>query len=258
MKNLILIMYTAFVFFFLDGISLNGVFNGYTTLIIFYAAFLALLGITEMRKTKFRVVASMSTVTYIAIVILYFLELSRFGEEQLVCVRIIAFLTIAFINAYYASKYNLLNKFVVIFYMIAFGFVLSQFIEAGLPFEAYKNISKIFEQQRFRVEFGFYHINAAGNLGACMLILSGYIIKEIVMNMKKRIKKGFALAIVLIIDFIVLSYLLATGSRTAILSVILFCVIYGYYRFTTSKSLGGGWKTLLTVCRCSCNAVCYY
>lgn len=239
MKNLILIMYTAFVFFFLDGISLDGIFNGYTTLIMFYAAFLALLVTYEMRKNNFRVVANTSIVIFFTIVTLYFLELLRFGGEHLVGIRIIAFLTIAFVNAYYASKYNLLNKFVLIFYVIAFGFVLSQFIEAGLPFEAYKNISTIFEQQRFRVEFGFYHINAAGNLGACLLILSGYIIKEIAMNMRERVKRAFVLVGMLLMDFFVLSYLLATGSRTAILSVILFCVIYGYYRFTTSKSLGG-------------------
>lgn len=232
-------MYTAFIFFFLDGISLDGIFDGYTTLIILYAAFLALLGTYEMRKTNFRAVVNISTVTYFEIVALYFWEFLRLEEEQLVCIRIIAFLTIAFVNAYYANKYNLLDKFILIFYTISFCFVLSQFIEAGLPFEAYKNISTIFEQQRFRVEFGFYHINAAGNLGACMLILSGYIIKEIVMNIKGKVKRVFALSCVLLMDFFVLSYLLATGSRTAILSVILFCVIYGYYRFTTSKSLGG-------------------
>ena len=245
MKKLIEIMYTLFLVLFIDDISLNGIFRGYTTIIILYAIILVLLGFRVISRNDYKICVRSNTKIYLTIVILYLLNILRLNGELMVGVRILSFLTIAFFNAYFAYRYSILDKFIIIFYIVAFGFIFKQFIEAGMPFEAYSSIESIFNQERYRVDFGFYHINAAGNLSSCVLILSLYIITESIMKIEINIKKYASIVIIGLADFIVFSYLIATGSRTAILSLLVFLAVYLYYRFITQKSLRGGYVYFL-------------
>lgn len=247
MDKILTFLFAAFCFFFLDGISLDKIFHGYTTLIILYALILTLFAMIEVRNSEFKIKKTFNSKVFIIIVGIYVLNLLRANGELDVGVRIVAFLVIAFINAHFVRKYSMTLRFLLIFYFISFAFVFKQFAEAGFPMDAYQRLDSIFEQNRGRVVFGFYHVNAAGNLGSCLILIS-FLIIGILKDKYFGKKVNIAVAVILGMDFVVISYLLATGSRTAILSIILWVTIYMYYKLSLLNNIGGGGKQSTECC----------
>lgn len=72
---------------------------------------------------------------------------------------------------------------------------------------------------RTRAAFGFYHPNAAANIALCVIVLSSYLVCE---NKKKTVY--------FIIDIFMMYIILATASRTALSTLILFLVLILYSR----------------------------
>ena len=239
MDKILATLFGAFCFFFLDGISIDKIFRGYTTMIVLYALILAFFIMIEIRNKGFKVKQTLNLKLFSIIAGLYFLNIFRLSDEVDVGIRIVAFLFIAFANAYFVRKYSMTLRYLVIFYFISFTFVFKQFAEAGFPMDAYQRLSSIFEQDRGRVVFGFYHVNAAGNLGSCLILVS-FLIIGILKERYLGKKANVAIVTILGMDFIVISYLLATGSRTAILSIILWVTIYMYYKLSLLNNIGGG------------------
>mgnify|MGYP004519331807 CR=1 FL=1 len=243
MDKILATLFGAFCFFFLDGISIDKIFRGYTTMIVLYALILAFFIMIEIRNKGFKVKQTLNLKLFSIIAGLYFLNIFRLSDEVDVGIRIVAFLFIAFANAYFVRKYSMTLRYLVIFYFISFTFVFKQFAEAGFPMDAYQRLSSIFEQDRGRVVFGFYHVNAAGNLGSCLILVS-FLIIGILKERYLGKKANVAIVTILGMDFIVISYLLATGSRTAILSIILWVTIYMYYKLSLLNNIGGGKQSI--------------
>lgn len=239
MDKILATLFAAFCFFFLDGISIDKIFRGYTTLIVLYALILAFFVVIEIRNKGFKVKQTLNLKLFGIIAGLYFFNIFRLSDEVDVGIRIIAFLFIAFANAYFIRKYSMTLRYLVIFYFVSFAFVFKQFSDAGFPMDAYQRLSSIFEQDRGRVVFGFYHVNAAGNLGSCLILVS-FLIIGILKEKYYGKKVNIAMAAIFGMDFVIISYLLATGSRTAILSIILWVTIYMYYKLSLLNNIGRG------------------
>ena len=239
MDIILTVLFAGFCFFFLDGISVDKIFHGYTTMIILYALILLAFALIEIRHKEFKLRRTFNLKIFTIIAGIYILNACRLNGEVAVGIRIVAFLMIAFINAYFVRKYSLTLRYLVIFYFVSFAFVFKQFAEAGFPMDAYQRLSSIFEQERGRVVFGFYHVNAAGNLGSCLILIS-FLIIGILKDKYCGKKINIAMAVIFGMDFIIISYLLATGSRTAILSIILWVTIYMYYKLSLLNNIGGG------------------
>lgn len=241
MDKILTVLFSGFCFFFLDGISVDKIFHGYTTMIILYALILLAFALIEIRHKEFKLRRTFNLKIFTIIAGIYILNACRLNGEADVGIRIVAFLMIAFINAYFVRKYSLTLRYLVIFYFVSFAFVFKQFAEAGFPMDAYQRLSSIFEQERGRVVFGFYHVNAAGNLGSCLILIS-FLIIGILKDKYYGKKINIAMAAIFGMDFIIISYLLATGSRTAILSIILWVTIYMYYKLSLLNNIGGANK----------------
>lgn len=233
MKRFILGTYAVSFFLFLDTISSKSILGGYMTLMIFHAFFLIYMGSLELKKEHYDAKIGWGETAYLLIIVCYLLNLFRPAGEIGTGIRLISLLSIAFTYAYYIRKYRILYEFLGISYAVAAGFIIKQFWDSGCPFYIYKYIWTIMSQQRLRVVFGFYHVNAGGNLAACTLIVSFYLLKR---EWKGGRRKFFWLhqCIVILTDFIVLTYLLATASRTAMLSVIIWGIVYIYCKIDTS------------------------
>lgn len=158
MDIILTVLFAGFCFFFLDGISVDKIFHGYTTLIVLYALILAFFIMIKIRNKNFKVKQTLNLKLFSIIAGLYFLNIFRLSNEMDVGIRIVAFLFIAFANAYFIRKYSMTLRYLVIFYFVSFAFVFKQFSDAGFPMDAYQRLSSIFEQDRGRVVFGFYHV----------------------------------------------------------------------------------------------------
>lgn len=228
------------MFIFLDGISIDKVFHGYSYFIIVYAIILWMMKYIDFivnnkyfnKKSIMRI--GNSEKILLSIILLYFINTMRYLAEPLEGLRIISFLSIAYVNGFFMKKYNLLKHFLWIFFIISFIFILRQFVDAGMPFYQFNNLSNIFQQDRSRILFGFYHVNAAGNLAGCCVIVSFYLIYFIA-SLENKLIKSFLIIIVSIMDFIILSYLLDAASRTAILSILIWILFFIYYKSLNLK-----------------------
>lgn len=231
-------LFATFCFFFLDGISTDKIFHGYTTMIILYALILTVFALIEIRNKGYKLRGSFNLKIFIIIAGIYALNICRLNGEVDVGIRIVAFLMIAFINAYFVRRYSMTLRYLLSFYLIGFAFVFKQFSQAGFPMSAYQRLGSIFEQNRGRVVFGFYHVNAAGNLGSCLILIS-FLIIGILKERYWGKKANIAIVTIFGMNFVVMSYVLATGSRTAILSIILWVTIYMYYKLSLLNNVGG-------------------
>lgn len=233
MKFIWICMYAIYLLLFLDSLSVEAVLqHGFTTIQCVYAFALIILYICELRRDRFLVMRKQSLLIYAVIVLFYICEAIRPASDVKTAIRLLTFLTIAYFNAVLAQRYKALDELLITFYLVSFAFITVRFFGTDNPFEAYQHLSGMFNQQRYRVAFGFYHYNGAGHLATCLLILSVYIWNEISGWMKQWRAGAMKLAI-LIMDFIVLSFLLASASRTCILTIFIFIAICVYFRIDT-------------------------
>ena len=249
MKKIIFFLYIAFLVLFLDGISASSIFHGYTTAIILYAVVLVLLKCIETRSFKLKILRSNRNIRYsfLILIALYIGNTLRPSTAIIVAVQLASFLTIAYLNAYYAKKYNLINEYILFAYVLFSLSIIKQFIDGGMPFEIYSNVSNIFKEDRYRVAFGFYHVNAGGNLSACSVILSIYIYYTIILNNFKKLRRNILTIVLFGIDFFLITYLLSTGSRNAILAVLVFIFIFVYYKIILFRTFNQKQRFILRI-----------
>ena len=239
MSWLITILYAAYLYIVLDQTKAEPLINGRIwASFIFPVILLALLFLTNrLMELKIRRRDGFGYLMFGSLLLLFILNMFRATSEMLVGAQLIAVLSVSFLLAAFIRRKDTFNLFVGVTYLETAAYLLVQFFKAESPFEVYTQIGSIFSEDRFRISFDFYQVNSAGNLSACVLVLSIFVFAALIPQIKQIWLRVLMFAAVAATDFLVLTCLLATGSRNSLLSVFICLTVYIYYRISVSRKL---------------------
>lgn len=239
MSWLITILYAAYLYIVLDQTKAEPLINGRIwASFIFPVILLALLFLTNrLMELKIRRRDGFGYLMFGSLLLLFILNMFRATSEMLVGAQLIAVLSVSFLLAAFIRRKDTFNLFVGVTYLETAAYLLVQFFKAESPFEVYTQIGSIISEDRFRISFDFYQVNSAGNLSACVLVLSVFVFAALIPQIKQIWLRVLMFAAVAATDFLVLTCLLATGSRNSLLSVFICLMVYIYYRISVSGKL---------------------
>ena len=144
-------------------------------------------------------------------------DLTEFMFNALVIFYILVFIMASYIKD---KKCRIVTFVKTTFWTFTIGIIFSAALNWDGKLALGELVSNVFGgYTRTRAAFGFYHPNAAANIALCVIVLSSYLVCE---NKKKTVY--------FIIDIFMMYIILATASRTALSTLILFLVLILYSR----------------------------
>lgn len=153
-------------------------------------------------------------------------DLTEFTFNALVIFYILVFIMASYIKD---NKCRIVTFIKTTFWTFTIGIIFSAALNWDGKLALGELVSNVFGgYTRTRAAFGFYHPNAAANIALCVIVLSSYLVCE---NKKK--------AVYFIIDIFMMYIILATASRTALSTLILFLVLILYSRLLNIISNNG-------------------
>lgn len=144
-------------------------------------------------------------------------DLTEFMFNALVIFYILVFIMASYIKD---KKCRIVTFVKTTFWTFTIGIIFSAALNWDGKLALGELVSNVFGgYTRTRAAFGFYHPNAAANIALCVIVLSSYLVCK---NKKKTVY--------FIIDIFMMYIILATASRTALSTLILFLVLILYSR----------------------------
>lgn len=121
------------------------------------------------------------------------------------------------------------------------------FISNGSPMDVLLRINRVFaNEDRYRLNFGYYHVNGLGNLCTATIIFSILTLYIIHQNVKfKNLIKKTIIFLIIALDFIVLIVLLSTASRNSIMGLGIFAIFIFYFFTINTRHLSKKLKLML-------------
>lgn len=227
------ITYILYVIFLLDSLLDQHVFNVNRYYSYAFIAFWIVLElvfrqkiIIDLRNPAFRMIIFLFFYYGLFAVVTVFSPMAgEMPEELRACLKFVAVIAV---NVYMIYRYELFGLFLKLTFYAAAVFLLIRFIIAGMPMGAFSNLSVIMTtEDRFREAFGFYNVNAAGNLTGCLLIISGILLGYMHCNEEELAKWKYVIPV--LFDIIILIMLLSSGSRNSLLELGFFVLSMLYY-----------------------------
>ena len=231
MKKLIQYLYGIYIILSMDMVLEKPVLNLYTYYTIIYAVILTILFLyinqCKIKKRDYKVVKPL-----LLLLVLVIFSMTRSLTNNMTCVKMICLITILICNYFFFKKYGLSKKILEYSFYIPSLFIAWRFVIEGAPFDVYTKLNMLFGaewNERYRVTFGTYHPNAIGNLACCVIMLSFIILSE--NNIRTMDGKGKRVCICLF-DFINVTVLLSSDSRSSILAIVVCLVVFFFFRTT--------------------------
>ena len=235
MRLLIISLYCAYIVATLDLLLSNQVLFIYSYYSIFYSVVLFFLFLYSSRgKVSKHDLISVKPLTTLLFLLVF--GAFRTYANSIVWVKTICLLVILIFNSFLFKKYHIFNQVIAASFVISSLFILWRFIVQGAPREVYSKLGSLFGTAwyaRYRVLFGMYHANAAGNISCCAILFSFLLLSDL--NLTTALGKTKA-TIILILDFVNMTVLLSTDSRSSILAIIVFFLVFLFLQVTTLKN----------------------
>lgn len=236
MRSIIITVYIFNLIFFLDSTLANPIFGNRTLSLYMYFAILAFFYFShKLKAKKFEVEKyGIGFIISSPLIFIYIINLFRQGSSTTVILQILAFIFSIYLMSYFIGLYKLYKPFIWMTYFCSSLFIFFQFSKENYSLDVYRNLNTIFEEERFRLDFGFNQVNTAGNLSLCILLFSFFLLFSNYFQPKKILSKFIFFSSVLFLDFICITVLLSTGSRSSLVALISFCMCFLLYLFNRS------------------------
>lgn len=238
LRKIFSLTYAIYLIMFIDSRFTNPIFKYYKYYTWIFILLWSVLLITINSDTKIVISKKNKAINLMFSIILYFLifgiisllsAMASYSELELQ--NWIQFILTLVLCTYWVGKLKLEYIFIYISYMVSSIIIAIAFFVNGAPLDVLTRIDKVFSStDRYRLTFGYYHVNGLGNLCAFAIILSVMLI-YIILQVKKRnrIKKMVNIALIFILDVITLIVLLSTASRSSIMILGIFIIVMIYY-----------------------------
>lgn len=249
------ILYVIYLYFFLDTLLLSpkhwlqsqisGVF------LICSAVFLAYTMIYQEKPIKKSYFIRKELTTFGILFPLLLVFLFQYGRPlsnwEVVLSQFLLMSNMFMIGKIY-SKYDKKNLFLFLSFIVPTVFILWNGFKGEIPAECLNNIKNIlYATDRVRYDFNFNHPNTLGNLIAGIVIISFIFIFNTLKQKEWIVLKIFKMLMPIILSVPLLFMLICTGSRTSILSLILFVAAGIYFLLTNLKFIPPLIKIILKV-----------
>ena len=192
----------------------------------------------------------------IAFLILYFsifgiLSLFSLMEEysKIELLNWLQFILVLIICVYWFDKLKIEFFFIYATYIISAGLICIAFFYNGAPLEVLTRINKVFSSiDRYRLTFGYYHVNGLGSLCSFSIIFSVMLLSIILQkNRYSKLKKIINITMILVLDIIVFIVLLSTASRSSIMILGIFAITVAYYLLIYARGVSNKIRFLLSI-----------
>lgn len=239
MSWLVTILYAAYLYVCLDQTKAEPLLNGRITVTYIFSAVLLVILFFSNRLMELKITRrdGFGYLMYGSLILLFIFNMLRSTSDLQVGLQMIAFLSVSFLMAAFVRRKDTFDRFVWVSFLVSAIYVLVQFFKAESPFEVYANLGSIFSEERFRMDFGFTQVNSAGCMGSCVLVLSIFVFASLIPRISRIWLRVLTFVTIAAMDFFVLTFLLATGSRNSILSFIICLVVFLYYRISVSSKI---------------------
>lgn len=242
------ISYSLLLILFIDSRMLKPSIGYYDIYSWFYSALWLFLGIPFLKDVfsrGFKVNKNIGKIYFVFIAYFFvFIVLSLFlskmeSEVTREVLWYIRFLSALLLTIFWINKLKVEKFFIIISSLIPLIMISIMFVNAGAPLEVFSHLDSILGSiGRFRLDFGYYHVNGLGNLCLCSIVVSTialYILKKIkVINVFFNIILSISIVVMDIISIIVL---LSTASRTSILALVIFVLFLSYFVITNTNKI---------------------
>lgn len=161
----------------------------------------------------------------------------------------IRFLSSLLLTVFWVNKLKIEKFFIIISSLIPLIMISIMFIKAGAPLEVFSHLSNLMGSTgRFRLDFGYYHVNGLGNLCLCSIVVSTialYILKRT--KVINEIVDLLLSIVIVVLDVISIIVLLSTASRTSILALAIFALMLLYFVITNTNKISKNIRTILKI-----------
>ena len=231
MRNMIKLSYSIYIFLFLFQILNVPIFSFYGKYSIMYTIFLILIYL-KFFKGKIETSKKTAILDLFLILLLIFFNGFRSLSNMGVLIKMICLVLIIICNYYLSIKYDLSYSLLKISFYLPSFFILWRFVESGCPLSVYSKLNLLFGaewNQRFRLSFGTYHPNAIGNLACCVILISFILLSQLTL---KEFKNKVIILLIIVLDLVNFTVLLSTDSRTSILTILIFLLVFSFLQIT--------------------------
>lgn len=247
-RLLFYITYPIFLLLFIDSRMLEPSFSHYNLYAWCYSIFWLVLGIPFLKnvlKRGLKINKDVGKIYFIFVgYFVLFIAMSMLfsnmkTEVTSEILRYIRFLSAVLLTVFWVNKLEIERFFIIISSLIPLVMIAVMFISNGAPFEVFSHLGNLLgSTDRFRLDFGYYHVNGLGNLCLYSIIVS--IIALYILNKTNVINNvvDFTLSVLIIVlDVIALIVLLSTASRTSILCLAIFGLLIFYFIVTNTSKI---------------------
>lgn len=180
------------------------------------------------------------------------------GDEVLAFSK---FITAAAVTIYFVEQFDLLPELLLASFIGGSGLLLYEYALAGFPIDIFSRLGTFFSNSyslRYRLAFNFNNYNTVGNIASCMLILYFLLISWFRNYEQKSFIRNFAILICTLIAVVDAITMLSSGSRNAMLTLIIFFIALLYYKITETNRVSGIQKRGLKILIVSIGIVVVY
>ena len=257
--NLFKLFYIVLLFLFIDSRFTVPVFNGYYKWFSYvFITFFGICIIAELLiNKKIKISPQSKSLNIAGLIILYFIIFIFTSQFSVMVNKVygeifnwVLFLLNMFVTYYWIKRFHFEKFFILTTFFVSALVIVYAFISNGAPLYVLFRLDKVFSNvDRYRLNFGYYHVNGLGNLCTFAIIFSVFSFIQIKkIFLKRNIIRRALFSIIVILDIFVLIVLLSTASRNSILCLLIFAILCLYFFFTNTKYLTKKAKTFTRIC----------